>query len=41
MRALRDKFSDYGKINPEFERIIFGYDFVVLVPDPKASHDVD
>ena len=41
MRALRDKFSDYGKIDPEFERIIFGYDFVVLVPDPRASHDVD
>jgi HicA toxin of bacterial toxin-antitoxin, len=36
-----EKFSEYGKIDPEFERILFGYDFVVLVTDPKASHDVD
>jgi|HubBroStandDraft_1064217.scaffolds.fasta_scaffold28830_3 hypothetical protein len=38
LRALRDGFSKYGKIDPELERVIFGYDFVVFVPDPKASH---
>src|SRR5271154_276877 len=38
LRALRDSFSKYGKIDPELERVIFGYDFVVLIPDPKASH---
>jgi hypothetical protein len=38
LRALRDGFSKYGKIDPELERVIFGYDFVVLIPDPKASH---
>jgi hypothetical protein len=38
LRALRDGFSKYGKIDPELERVIFGYDFVVFIPDPKASH---
>ena len=38
LRALRDGFSKYGKINPELERVIFGYDFVVLIPDLKPSH---
>jgi hypothetical protein len=38
LRALRDGFSKYGKIDPELERVIFGYDFVVFIPNPKASH---
>jgi len=41
LRALRDGFSKYGKIDPELERVIFGYDFVVFIPDPKASHLVE
>jgi hypothetical protein len=41
LRALRDGFSKYGKINPELERVIFGYDFVVFIPDPKAAHVVE
>lgn len=41
LRALRTNFSKYGKIDPELERVIFGYDFVVLIPDPKASHDLE
>lgn len=40
LRALRDGFSKYGKIAPELERVIFGYDFVVFIPDPKASHPI-
>jgi len=40
LRALRDGFSKYGKIDAELERVIFGYDFVVFIPDPKASHVV-
>jgi hypothetical protein len=40
LRALRDSFSKYGKMDPELERAIFGYDFVVLIPDPKAAHVV-
>jgi hypothetical protein len=35
---LRDGFSKYDKIDPELERVIFGYDFVVFVRDPKAAH---
>jgi hypothetical protein len=41
LRALRADFSNYGKIEPELERVIFGYDFAVLIPDPKASHALD
>lgn len=40
LRALRDGFSKYGKIDPELERVIFGYDFVVFIPNPKASHAI-
>jgi hypothetical protein len=41
VRGLRDKFNSYGKIDPELERVIFGYDLVVLIPDPKASHQIE
>ncbi|MGB9466329.1 MAG: hypothetical protein WBR10_14565, partial [Candidatus Acidiferrum sp.] len=41
LRALRDGFSKYGKMDPELERVIFAYDFVVLIPDPKASHSIE
>lgn len=40
LRALRDGFGKYGKIDPELERVIFGYDFVVFIPDPKVSHAI-
>jgi hypothetical protein len=40
LRALRNKFHSYGKLDPEIERLTFGMDFVVLIPDPKASHQV-
>jgi hypothetical protein len=40
LRGLRDGFSKYGKIDPELERVIFGYDFVIFIPDPKASHAI-
>ena len=40
LRALRDGFSKYGKMDPELERVIFGYDFVIFIPDPKASHAI-
>jgi hypothetical protein len=38
LRALRDGFSKYPKIDPELERVIFGYDFIVFIPDAKPSH---
>ncbi len=40
LRVLREHFGKYGKVDPELERTIFGYDFVVLIPDPKPSHDL-
>lgn len=40
LRTLRAKFSSYGKLDPELERLTFGMDFVVLIPDPKASHEL-
>lgn len=40
LRSLRTEFSKYGKIDPELERVIFGYDFVVLIPEAKPSHDL-
>ena len=40
LRSLRDGFSKYGKVDPELERVIFGYDFVVLIPDATPSHDL-
>jgi len=30
-----------GTIDPELERVIFGYDFVVFIHDPKASHAIE
>jgi len=41
MRGLRPHFGAYGKLDTELERVIFGYDFVVLVPDPAASHGME
>ena len=38
LRGLRPVFGKLGKVDPELERLIFGYDFVVLIPDPKPSH---
>jgi len=41
LRALRAGLSGYGNIDPQLECVIFGYDFAVLIPDPKASHPVE
>ena len=38
MRSLRDKFSSFTGVDPELERMIFAYDYVILIPDPTASH---
>lgn len=41
LRELRAPFNRYGRVHPELERVIFGFDFVVLIPDPKASHPLE
>jgi hypothetical protein len=38
LRALRPGFRKLGALDPELERMIFGYDFLVLIPDPKPAH---
>jgi len=40
LRPFRSHFSSYEVADTEMERMIFGYDFLVLVPDPEASHEM-
>jgi hypothetical protein len=37
-RSLRDKFNSYSGVDPGLERMIFAYDYIILMPDPAASH---
>jgi hypothetical protein len=37
-RGLRDKFSGFSGVDPEMERMIFAYDYIVLIPEASASH---
>jgi hypothetical protein len=41
LRALRKGFSSLGTIDKEVERLIFGYDLLVLVPKATPSRGVD
>jgi hypothetical protein len=38
LRALRPRFDRYGALDKEMERLVFGYDFLVLVADPRPEH---
>jgi hypothetical protein len=38
LRTLRNRFSKYGKIDPELGARDLWLRFVVLITDPKASH---
>jgi hypothetical protein len=38
LRALRPDFDSFGPLDKEMERTIFGYDFLVLVADPRPEH---
>lgn len=38
LRALRPAFGSLKVGDAELERLVFGYDFVVIVRDPTASH---
>jgi hypothetical protein len=37
-RSLRDKFASFTGVDPEMERMIFAYDYIVLIPETTASH---
>lgn len=38
LRSFRPDFRSIGPVDRELERLIFGYDFLVLIPHPAASH---
>lgn len=38
LRGFRPHFRKLGTLDPELERVIFGYDFLLLVPDPRPEH---
>jgi len=40
LRAFRPGFRSLGPVDREMERLIFGYDFLILIPHPAASHSV-
>jgi hypothetical protein len=40
LRGFRPGFRSVGPVDREMERLIFGYDFLVLIPHPTASHPV-
>ncbi|HLV86555.1 MAG TPA: hypothetical protein VKV39_06220 [Candidatus Sulfotelmatobacter sp.] len=37
LRAFRQGFSSLGPVDREMERLVFGYDFLVLIPNATAS----
>jgi hypothetical protein len=37
LRAFRQGFSSLGPVDREMERLIFGYDFLVLIPNAIPS----
>jgi hypothetical protein len=41
LRGLRAGFHSLGNVDREMERLILGYDFLVLVPHPAASHNLE
>ena len=38
LRAFRKGFSSLGPIDKDLERLIFGYDFLILIPNATPSH---
>jgi hypothetical protein len=41
LRAFRNKFASLGTVDREMERLIFGVDFMVLVPNGTPSHAIE
>jgi hypothetical protein len=37
LRPLRGKFASFGRVDRDLERLIFGYDILVLVPEVTAQ----
>lgn len=41
LRRVRSDFSNLGPVSKEIERMIFGYDLLVVIPEGTASHQID
>jgi hypothetical protein len=37
LRGLRKNYASLGTVDREMERMIYGYDFLVLIPTPTPS----
>jgi len=37
---LRPKFSSLGRVEPEMEKVLYGFDLVIVVPKGEASHEI-
>ena len=40
LRGLRKDFKSLGPVSTEMERMIYGYDLLVLVPSPTPSKEI-
>jgi len=38
LRGFRPGFRSLGAVDRDMERLIFGYDFLIIIPHPAASH---
>ena len=41
LRGFRPGFRSLGPVDREMERLVFGYEFLVLIPHPAASHPIE
>jgi hypothetical protein len=40
LRPLRAKFRSLGKVEPDFEKVLYGFDFAIVVPKADPSHEI-
>src|SRR5262249_13139810 len=40
LRPLRSGFRKLGPVAPELEKVLFGFDFVIVVPQGQPSHEM-
>ncbi len=40
LRPLRSNFRSLGAVTPEMEKILYGFEFVIVVPKGAASHEI-
>ena len=40
LRPLRREFASFGQVDRDLERLVFGYDMLVLIPEVTAQADI-